>query len=98
MVQPPGSPDLTPMDFFLWGHIKALIYISTVDSEEDLIACIIEAAVTIRPQPCNFEHTRQSLLRHCWLCIKVSGQMLNICFKLVCKTTFFQKTSVVLLD
>jgi len=79
MVWPPASPDLTPTDFFLWGHI----YISTVDSEEDLIARIIEAAVTIRPQPYNFEHTRQSLLRHCWLCIKVGGQKLNICFKLV---------------
>jgi hypothetical protein len=30
------------MDFFPWGHIKAL-----VDSEE-FIACIVEAAVTIR--------------------------------------------------
>jgi len=38
MAWPHGSPDLTPMDFFLWGHIKALIYTSTVDSEEDLIA------------------------------------------------------------
>jgi hypothetical protein len=35
---PPRSPDFTPMDFFLWGHIKALIYKSPVDSEEDLIS------------------------------------------------------------
>jgi hypothetical protein len=32
------------MDFFLWGHIEAPIYTSPVDSEEDLIACIVEAA------------------------------------------------------
>ena len=32
------------MDFFLWGHIKALIYTSLGDSEEDLIALIVEAA------------------------------------------------------
>jgi len=34
--------DLTPMDFFLWGHIYTL----SVDSEEDLIAHIIETAAT----------------------------------------------------
>jgi len=34
------------MDFFLWGHIKALIYMLPVDSEEDLIAHIVEAAAT----------------------------------------------------
>jgi hypothetical protein len=34
------------MDFFLWGHIKTLIYSSPVDSEKDLIDRIIEAAAT----------------------------------------------------
>jgi hypothetical protein len=38
------------MDYFLWGHIKALLYTSPVDSEDDLIACIAEAAATIRQQ------------------------------------------------
>ena len=23
---PPRSPDLTPMDFFLWGYLKAKVY------------------------------------------------------------------------
>jgi hypothetical protein len=31
MAWPPRSPDLTPMDFFIWGHIKDLIYTSPVD-------------------------------------------------------------------
>jgi len=33
MAWPPRSPDLIPMDVFLWGHTKALISISPVDSE-----------------------------------------------------------------
>jgi hypothetical protein len=37
---------LTPMVFFLWGHIKVLIYTSPVDSEEDLIVHIVETAGT----------------------------------------------------
>jgi hypothetical protein len=47
----PRSPDVTAKHFFLWGHIKALMYASSVDSEEDLIACIAEAAATTRHQP-----------------------------------------------
>jgi hypothetical protein len=35
-----------PMDFFLRGHIKGLIYMLPVDSEEDLIARTVEAAAT----------------------------------------------------
>jgi len=48
---PPRSPDLTPMDLFLLGHIKALIYKLSVDSEEALIVHIIKAAATMRQQP-----------------------------------------------
>ena len=25
---PPRSPDLTPLDFFLWGHLKANVFTS----------------------------------------------------------------------
>jgi hypothetical protein len=32
MAWPATSPDITPMDFFLWGHNKALIYKSPADS------------------------------------------------------------------
>jgi hypothetical protein len=31
MAWSPKSPNLAPMDFFLWSHIKALIYMSPVD-------------------------------------------------------------------
>jgi hypothetical protein len=25
-VQPPRSPDLSPLDFYLWGHLKTSVY------------------------------------------------------------------------
>jgi len=46
MTWPLLSADLIPIDFFPWGHIKALIYTSSVDSEEEYVACIVEAAAT----------------------------------------------------
>jgi hypothetical protein len=26
IVWPPRSPDLTPLDFFLWGYVKTIVY------------------------------------------------------------------------
>jgi hypothetical protein len=33
---PARSPDLNPLDFFLWGHLKSLIYRRPINSEADL--------------------------------------------------------------
>ena len=41
---PPRSCDLTPLDFFLWGHIKQLVYANepaTLDELKDNIQCEI---------------------------------------------------------
>ena len=69
---PPRSLDLTPMDLFLWGYMKALIYTSPVDSEEARIARIfVTAAIWLFERPCP------SLLRRCRLCIEDGGRMLE---------------------
>ncbi|KAJ4448105.1 hypothetical protein ANN_10117 [Periplaneta americana] len=44
---PPRSPDLTSLDFFLWGHMKNLVYDTPVESEEDLLARVLAAAESI---------------------------------------------------
>ena len=33
---PPLSPDLTPCDYFLWGHLKSKVYIAPAESIDDL--------------------------------------------------------------
>jgi len=33
---PPRSPDLTPLDFFLWGHVKELVYATPILDEFEL--------------------------------------------------------------
>ena len=63
MARPPRSPDLTPVNFFLLGHTETTIYTLPVDSEEDLIARIVQAASTTRQQPGNmFRPTFRSSL------------------------------------
>jgi hypothetical protein len=44
---PPGSPDLTPLDFSVWGYVKDKIYVSVfLASLEELRAWISEAVAT----------------------------------------------------
>lgn len=33
---PARSPDLTPVDFFLWGHIKNIVYSTQINTREEL--------------------------------------------------------------
>ncbi|GFV48002.1 uncharacterized protein TNCV_4150881 [Trichonephila clavipes] len=47
---PPRSCDLTPLDYFLWGYVKSLVYADkpqTLDHLEDYIRRVI---ADIRPQ------------------------------------------------
>lgn len=44
---PPRSPDLTPLDFFLWGHIKDVAYTNQSTSLIDLKNRITEACNNI---------------------------------------------------
>ncbi|KAG8260294.1 hypothetical protein J6590_100220, partial [Homalodisca vitripennis] len=45
---PPWLPDLTPIDFYLWGHMKQLVYTTPIQNEMDLVARVVEAAAVIQ--------------------------------------------------
>ena len=61
--KPPRSPDLNPLDYFLWGHLKSLVYTTLVENENDLRNQIVASYETIRNTPGIFERVRQSLKR-----------------------------------
>ena len=44
VLWPSRSPDLNPMAFYFWGHMKSLIYETPVESEEDPVGRIVVAA------------------------------------------------------
>lgn len=46
---PPRSPDITPLDFFLWSYVKDTVYANTVREFQDLRARIVETLRTIPP-------------------------------------------------
>ena len=64
---PACSPDLTFMDFFIWGEMmKCLVYETPIDIPEELDARVAEAAAIIREI--------QSFARRYQLCINVNGR------------------------
>jgi hypothetical protein len=47
---PPRSPDITPLDFFLWGYVKDIVYKTPVTSLDELKLRIVAAIETATPQ------------------------------------------------
>ncbi|GFX87847.1 DUF4817 domain-containing protein [Trichonephila clavipes] len=47
---PPRSCDLTPLDYFLWGYVKSLVYADTPPTLDHLEDNIHRVIADIRPQ------------------------------------------------
>ena len=70
---PPRSPDLTPLDYYLWGHMKTLVYETKVDSRAALRHRIFAVAEHIHNHPDNTVSATQSLLMRAKNCIATGG-------------------------
>ncbi|GFW41503.1 uncharacterized protein TNCV_465911 [Trichonephila clavipes] len=64
----PSSPDLNPLDFFFWCHLKSLVYETPVITVVNLKARIDVASADIANTPGLFERVRQSIVCRCGLC------------------------------
>ena len=67
------SPDLNSIDFFFWGALKIAVYVTPVNSELDLVARIVCAAVDIQQSAGIFQSVRQSMVRRCNACFASNG-------------------------
>ncbi|KAJ4434880.1 hypothetical protein ANN_23451 [Periplaneta americana] len=56
---PPRSPDLNPLDFYLWGHLKSLVYSSPVPDLESLRNRIVACSEDIRNTPGVWDRVRR---------------------------------------
>lgn len=70
---PPRSPDFNPLDFYLWGHLKNLVYSTPVETRDNLIERIVFYCDEIRNNAAVFWRIRQSLIRRARKCIEVGG-------------------------
>lgn len=68
---PPRSPDLTPLDFFLWSFIKNKVYATPPTSLADLKQKIINAFTTVTVD--MLENVQQTVMKRIEKCITVNG-------------------------
>lgn len=71
MKWPPRSPDLTPCDFFLWGHVKERVYQGTVNTVEELKDRIERALRSVDGD--MLERVFLEYQRRLRLCIRIRG-------------------------
>ena len=70
----PRSCDLTPLDFFLWGHVKDKVYTVYTDaplSIHELKEKISAAIDEIEPQMC--ENVMKNFIERAWSCKRSRG-------------------------
>jgi hypothetical protein len=66
--------DLTPLDFYFWGHVKSIVYATDVPDVNELRNLILLASDQIRNNVDVFENLRTGLLRRARLCIQLDGR------------------------
>ena len=69
---PPRSPDITPLDFFLWGYLKSKVYVNRPNNLDDLKQRIRQEIRLIPPQV--IENVQRETILRLEKCIEVNGQ------------------------
>ena len=70
---PPRSPDLSPLDFYLWGAITDFVNERDCENLQELKNYIQDKIIEINQDPLVFERVRQNFLRRCRLCLQKNG-------------------------
>lgn len=69
---PPRSPDMNPLDYFLWGHLKSCIYNSRPRSLDDLRHRISNEMAKISVETIRL--VQASFIHRCGKCMEVEGE------------------------
>ena len=70
---PPRSPDLTPLDFFLWGVLKERVYSTPVPTKEELRQRIVRCIEDLDPREIQKATTRR-VQKNILKCLERNGQ------------------------
>lgn len=69
---PPRSPDLTPLDFYLWGHLKAVVYAERIRDRGHLQDRIRAACMSVSAETLTL--VRQEWEKRMHMCIACHGE------------------------
>lgn len=68
---PPRSPDLNPLDFYLWGYVKDVVYSRAPTSRLDMINRITRACEAITPD--TFRNVQRNFRQRLPACLDNNG-------------------------
>jgi hypothetical protein len=71
------SPGLTPLDFCLWGWMKSRVYKRKVDTRDELLACILDAAARIKKREDQLRRKTRDLRTRAAKCIEDDGGLVE---------------------
>jgi len=70
---PPRSPDLTPLDFCLWGLMKSEVCRRRVDTRDELLVNILDVIVCIKERHDALRRTTRHVFTRVAKCTDVDG-------------------------
>ena len=70
----PRSPDLNPLDFFLWGYLKARVYRVKIRDIDHLRERIGEECALINGNVEMLRKVQDNFLKRCRLCVASNGE------------------------
>jgi hypothetical protein len=78
------SPDVTPLDFCLWGRMKSEVYEEKVNARDELVARIMNSAALKKPE-CQVDLRRatRTIAKRVEKCTEVDGGIFETYFKLL---------------
>lgn len=74
ILWPPRSPDLTPLDFYLWGDIKRRVYEQPSETVAELRQKIERAFEAVKADVFVLRRVKNNLRRRANLCLEVQGE------------------------
>lgn len=69
---PANSPDLSPLDFFLWGMLKNKVYCGEPAPNAEELRRRLQAALR-DVTPAMITNSKRNFLRRCECCIRIQG-------------------------
>jgi hypothetical protein len=76
IASPPRSPDLTPLDLFLWGYVKNIFYQVKINDLQRLKARIKDAVATMKPN--MLQATLKEIEYHLVICRATKGANIEV--------------------
>jgi hypothetical protein len=70
---PERSPDLSPLDHFLWDHMKSLVYAVKSNSRVELLNRIMDSGAHVKNDHDSVKRVVTSITRRDQLCIDNQG-------------------------